>query len=93
MKNFKIKPIDFKWHERMPLTDYRYFIDTMQKWHRLEAQIIDLWGDKGDPCYKVRILDDKKQIVENREKIIFQDLGKAKEYAEMVIQIHCDLYL
>ena len=77
----------------MLLVDYRYFLDTIQKGHRMQAQVLDLWGDTWKPCFKVRVLDDKKLVVNNWEKIIFQDLEKAKEYAEMVIQIHTDLYI
>lgn len=93
MKNITIQPVNLKWHEGMPLVDYRYFADTFKKGRRIEAQILDLGGNAGNPCYKVRILDDKKSIVNNREKIIFQDLEKAKDYAEMVIAFHCFLYI
>ena len=87
----KIK-IDLKWHKDMPMVDYKYFADTIYNWHRLKAEILYLWGWK-NPIYKVRVFDNKKNIIDNWERIIFENLDKAKQYAEMVIQIHIDRYL
>ena len=87
----KIK-VDLKRHKDMPMVDYTYFADRIYNWHRLKAEILNLWGLK-NPIYKVRVFDNKKSIIDNWERIIFEDLDKAKQYAEMVIQIHIDRYL
>lgn len=84
----KLNLYNFKRHEHTINVDYDNFIDYVYNWHRLKAEILKLWD-----VYKVRMLDNKKLIMESREHIPFNSLEKAKEYAEFCLTAHIDLFI